>query len=180
MEEAPEYGDEDPILSANIRKLMLGRNITSIGKLREAMAEAGYPIGNSTIQRALKGGTGNRLESLEKFAAFFDVTSDQLLQPELGRDADPQAKGDVYEKPTADEWAMLQNYRMLRDKDQKRLAEEMSELAGERQADFDEFAARFGVKGAVQRANARKTSGDRATVDPADPRLKQKPLPGIE
>lgn len=60
-----------------MRKLMGGR---SIERLRAEMAKAGYKIGTSTIHRAVKGEVGNRLESLEKLAEFFDKTVDQLLQ----------------------------------------------------------------------------------------------------
>lgn len=57
-------------------------NGRSVETLRRQMAAAGYPIGSGTIHRALKGETGNRLESLEKLAAFFDRTVEQLLQPD--------------------------------------------------------------------------------------------------
>jgi SOS-response transcriptional repressor LexA len=48
------------------------------------MVDAGISIGTSTLQRAREGQGGNRLQSLAKIARFFDVTTDQLLQPDLG------------------------------------------------------------------------------------------------
>jgi len=69
----------NPVLAANMRRLMKGR---SIGALRAEMAQAGYAIGTGTLHRACLGMVGNRLESLEKIAAFFDTTAEQLLRPE--------------------------------------------------------------------------------------------------
>jgi len=88
MEEADaDAGPSNPILAANLRQLMRDRGIGGVGTLREAMAEAGISIGNSTLHRALLGQGGNRLQSLGKIARFFDVTVDQLLQPDLGADS---------------------------------------------------------------------------------------------
>lgn len=72
----------NPALAENMRRLMGGRSIDS---LRKAMADAGVPIGTSSLHRVLKGEGGSRLETLDKIAAFFDVSTDQLLQPDLGR-----------------------------------------------------------------------------------------------
>lgn len=74
----------NPVLAANMKRLMAGR---SIGALRQQMAQSGLAIGQETIQRAVLGKTGNRLESLQKLAAFFGVAADQLLQEELGADS---------------------------------------------------------------------------------------------
>lgn len=60
-----------------MRRLMSGR---SIGAIRAEMAQRGIKIGGGTLHRAVKGEVGNRLESLEKIAEFFDTTVDQLLQ----------------------------------------------------------------------------------------------------
>lgn len=58
-------------------RLRAGR---SIGVLRSEMAKKGLKIGTETLHRAIKGEAGNRLESLEKIAEFFETTVDQLLQ----------------------------------------------------------------------------------------------------
>ena len=85
MDEPEEVGGPpNPILAENMRRLMRDRRIGGIGALRDAMKEAELTIGTSTIQRAVQGQGGNRLQSLSKIARFFDVTTDQLLQPELG------------------------------------------------------------------------------------------------
>lgn len=85
MEEPDESaGPANPILAANIRTLMKSRGIGGIGALRDHMAAAGVSIGTSTLHRAAQGQGGNRLQSLSKIARFFDVTTDQLLQPDLG------------------------------------------------------------------------------------------------
>ena len=77
----PINGARNPFLAANLKRLMDGR---SIDALRRQMAEAGYRIGMGTLHRAVRGELGNRLESLQKIAAFFDMTPEQLLQPEEG------------------------------------------------------------------------------------------------
>lgn len=79
-----------------MRQLMKDHGISSIGTLRERMGDAGISIGTSTLHRALLGQGGNRLQSLSKIARFFDVTVDQLLQPELGEStAAPGASTDT-------------------------------------------------------------------------------------
>jgi hypothetical protein len=70
--------DADPVLKANFDKLMEGM---SVGRLREDMGH----IGTSAIQSARKGSKGLRLETLEKFATYFNVQAYQLLLPDLGR-----------------------------------------------------------------------------------------------
>lgn len=67
----------NPALAAAMKKLMAGR---SIGQLRLQMKACGFDIGQGTLQRAIKGEVGNRLESLDKIARFFDTTVDQILQ----------------------------------------------------------------------------------------------------
>lgn len=85
MEEAdPAAGPANPTLAENMRRLMKDRGIGGIGVLRDAMAAAGISIGTSTLHRAVQGQGGNRLQSLTKIAKFFDVATDQLLQPDLG------------------------------------------------------------------------------------------------
>lgn len=68
-------------LAENMRRLLDGRSIDSV---RKAMADAGLAIGTGSLHRVLKGEGGTRLETLEKIAAYFDVTPDQLLQADLG------------------------------------------------------------------------------------------------
>lgn len=68
---------QNQALAAAMKKLMAGRSIQT---LRAQMAERGLKIGGGTLHRAVKGEVGNRLESLEKIAQFFDTTVDQLLQ----------------------------------------------------------------------------------------------------
>jgi transcriptional regulator with XRE-family HTH domain len=75
----------NPVLAENMKRLMNGRSIEAV---RALMAEAGFQIGTGTLHRALKGETGNRLESLEKIAQFFSVSIDQLLLPQ-GDDLQP-------------------------------------------------------------------------------------------
>lgn len=82
--------EKDAVVTVNIRRLMGGRGIASIGGLRDAMVAAGFKIGTGTLQRALNGGTGNRLASLDKIAQFFDVAAEQLLQADLGLGAEQQ------------------------------------------------------------------------------------------
>lgn len=69
-------------LAANMKRLMRARGISSIGQLRSEMSQAGHPIGTGTLHKAVQGKLGNRLASLEKIATFFDLTAEQLLQPE--------------------------------------------------------------------------------------------------
>lgn len=68
----------------------------------------------------------------------------------------PAKKGEVYHRVTEDEWAMLQNYRRMLDKDRKAIDAEIQAKANERQAEADELFARYGVAKAAERANARK------------------------
>lgn len=67
----------NPALAANVRRLMAGRSIATV---REQMAQKGLAIGTGTLHRAYLGNVGNRLESLEKIADFFETTVDHLLQ----------------------------------------------------------------------------------------------------
>lgn len=64
---------------------MDGRSIEAV---RDAMGKAGIKIGTETIHRAVLGKSGNRLASLQKIADFFGVSVDQLLQDDLGANAD--------------------------------------------------------------------------------------------
>lgn len=73
----------NPVLAENVRRLMNGRSIDAV---RRQMADSGLKIGTGSLHRALKGEGGSRLETLEKIATFFDVSLDQLLQQDLGRD----------------------------------------------------------------------------------------------
>jgi phage repressor protein C with HTH and peptisase S24 domain len=73
----------NPILAANMARLMAGRGILTV---RDEMGEKGISIGAGTLQRALRGEAGNRLGSLQKIAAFFRVEVDRLLTTNLGDD----------------------------------------------------------------------------------------------
>jgi transcriptional regulator with XRE-family HTH domain len=91
-----------------------------------------------------------------------------LVKRLLGLDVeDARAKGDVYETLTADEQAMLKNYRKLLDKDRKAFDGEIAAKAEERQAEADELFARYGVAKSAERAHARR-KGDTA-VSSAEP-----------
>lgn len=163
--------------------LMKQHGITGIGQLRKTMADAGFKVGTGAIVKATKGAAGIRVGTLGKFAQFFDVTVDQMLQPDLGRAAEsegadfrgPLRKGEVFEKLTQQEEAMLQNYRRLLDKDRKAVDAEVAAKAEERQQEADELFARFGVASAVER-NARR-AGSARTEAPTGDRLKQRELP---
>jgi phage repressor protein C with HTH and peptisase S24 domain len=86
--EEDSSGPPNPVLAANMKRLMAGRSIDFV---RRAMADAGVAIGAGSLHRALKGEAGSRLETLKKIASFFDVSPDQLLQPNLGHDLDVAA-----------------------------------------------------------------------------------------
>lgn len=74
----------DPVLRENFARLM-GKK--AIHALRKEMADKGIEIGVSTIQRAMRGSDGLRVESLDKFARFFGVERHRLLMPDLGEAA---------------------------------------------------------------------------------------------
>lgn len=67
----------DSVLKENFAKLM---GDMSVGRLRQEMGH----IGTSAIQSAKQGSKGMRLETLEKFASYFNVQPYQLLLPDLG------------------------------------------------------------------------------------------------
>lgn len=67
----------NPTLSANAASLSKGQ---AIGSLRHDMKAAGFDIGQGTLQRILAGETGVRMESLQKFADYFQVNVDTLLR----------------------------------------------------------------------------------------------------
>jgi phage repressor protein C with HTH and peptisase S24 domain len=77
----------NPDLEANMRTLLAG---AAIGATVAAMAERGIKIGGGTLHRISKGRVGSRLESLQKVADYFNVTTDQLLAPNLGRSQDTE------------------------------------------------------------------------------------------
>lgn len=60
----------------NVALLIKGK---AIGRLREEMKTAGYSIGQGTLSRIISGDTGVRMESVQKFADFFGVSSGALL-----------------------------------------------------------------------------------------------------
>lgn len=71
-------------LADNVAALIKGK---AIGRLREEMQAAGHPIGQGTLQRIIAGETGVRMESLQKFAEFFQVETDSLFR-ETSEDSD--------------------------------------------------------------------------------------------
>lgn len=99
----------------------------------------------------------------------------QLLDIEERKPA-PNAPGQRFDELKPEEQAMLNNYRVLLDKDRDALNKKIEELARERQAEFDEFQARLGVRSALERSHARKSQAATASVDPNDLRLKQRSL----
>lgn len=156
-------------------------------RLKQAMDAAGVDIPGfskslgisyQALRKALNGGRLG-MQNHAKAAKMLGVSGDWLATGKGERkttNAPAPTKGDVYEAPTADEWVMLTNYRKLLDKDRRKFDEDIAKLADERQAEFDEFSARYGVSSAADRAHARRSRTASTTVDPADPRLKQKPL----
>lgn len=73
---APD-ADIDENLAANFRYRLGGR---SVHVLRQQMAERGLPIGSGAIQAAKQGSRGVRLETLQKFADFFECSVIDLLR----------------------------------------------------------------------------------------------------
>jgi transcriptional regulator with XRE-family HTH domain len=133
--------NSNPVLAENMRRLMGGRSIETV---RAEMAEAGVQIGTGTLHRALKGQTGNRLESLEKIAQFFGVTIDQLLLPQ-GDDVQPifseeaaalAAEIDAIPDPElrAEALDMCRKYVILVKNQEKRAVLETSQLPAKRVA----------------------------------------------
>lgn len=80
MDEASPSPDDaldlDERFAERFKTLCRGR---SIGRLREDMAKAGYPIGANAIQAARRGSRGLRLETLQKFADYFEVPLAELI-----------------------------------------------------------------------------------------------------
>lgn len=69
-------GDLDLALSANFVHRMGTR---SVRVLRQEMADRGFSIGSGAIQAMKAGSRGVRLETLQKFADFFDCKVIDLL-----------------------------------------------------------------------------------------------------
>jgi transcriptional regulator with XRE-family HTH domain len=139
-------------VETNIRQLMRQRGIGGIVALRTAMTEAGHPIGNSTLQRALKGADRNRLESLNKIAAFFDVTAEQLLQPDLGAGLEERPIGSVFDAMTQDEHRLLADFRSLTDEDRSELAAEIGKRAARTRAHVAKVLKTLGSTPAINAA----------------------------
>lgn len=72
--------DINPTLATNVALLTKGK---AIGRLREEMKQSGFDIGQGTLSRLQKGETGVRLDSLQKFADFFRVGVEALLNRDL-------------------------------------------------------------------------------------------------
>lgn len=90
-------------------------------------------------------------------------------------------KGDFVEALTDEEREMLRHFRHLWPSDRKAKIKEIAELGREREAQKKELFDEAGVTGIMERAaNAARRQTSAISVDPADPSLKQKPLPGLE
>lgn len=70
-------GANNETLAVNASTLIGEKSITG---LRAEMKQAGYDIGQGTLARIKKGETGVRMESLQKFADYFNVELDTLLR----------------------------------------------------------------------------------------------------
>lgn len=66
-------------LAEHFKRIANGR---SIDRLRVEMKEAGYDIGQGTLQRLSKGDTGVRMDSIKKLASFAGMQPDELLRGE--------------------------------------------------------------------------------------------------
>lgn len=179
-----ENEDEDPVVSANLRKLMNDAGIGGIGALRQAMAERGIKIGAGTIQRALQGGGRNRVDTLGKLASFFDVTTDQLLQADLGLDepaelvGPPPPPGDKYEALDADEQRLVDAFREFWDEEERReLLEEITSRAMKSRTQREKILAPYGIKlpPVKHAADEKKAVIARAALEVSD-RLRQESL----
>jgi DNA-binding Xre family transcriptional regulator len=72
--------DIDEALAGNFRVRIGARSVQT---LRREMADRGIAIGSGAIQAMKQGSRGVRLETLQKFADFFECTvSDLLRSPE--------------------------------------------------------------------------------------------------
>lgn len=71
------------VFKANFTRLANGRTVR---QLRAEMADQGIAVGVSALSRAFEGKAGN-VRTLGKLADFFKVTTEQLLQPDLGAGA---------------------------------------------------------------------------------------------
>lgn len=69
--------DNNSVLAENFALLTQGK---AIGVLRAQMAAAGFEIGQGTLARIKKGETGVRIESLQKFADYYQIDVDTLLR----------------------------------------------------------------------------------------------------
>lgn len=155
------------------------------GQRKLSQAELGKRAGVSqgTIGN-IESGERKKPRELVAIAGALQVNPQWLDKGRGEWEAQPQSPtaqepGAVFQAPTADEMVMLTNYRKLLDKDRRQFAEKIGELAEERQAEFDEFSARYGVNTAAERAHARRArAATTTTVDPNDPVLKQRRLFG--
>lgn len=63
-------------LARNAARITKGK---AVGRLRQEMKQAGFSIGQGTLQRILAGNTGVRMASLQQFADYFGVDLASLL-----------------------------------------------------------------------------------------------------
>lgn len=127
-----------------------------------------YPIGK-------KGRKGIGLEVMRAATEAFKLPAGYWEGAEDRAQA-AEPTGEVFEKLTLEEDAMLYDYRRLLDKDRKEFHAQITKKAEERQAEMDELFAKYGVVRAAERANARRPQTTRAEVEPGD-HLKQRDLP---
>lgn len=73
------------VLASQYLKIAAGR---AFGVMREAMAEAGLPIGTGTLQRLAEGDTGVRVDSIKKLASFGGMTVEELIGMPLESDGE--------------------------------------------------------------------------------------------
>lgn len=141
----------------------------SMERLAKEISEAeglAKPLAWQTIQQWENGTSAPKRTRMALVRRLLDLAADDSAG----------AKGVVFESLTADEQAMLKNYRKLLDKDRKAFDSEMAAKAEERQAEADELFARYGVAKAAERAHARR-KGD-AAFTTADPARSQELFPG--
>ncbi len=87
-------------LASNAALITKGK---AIGRLRQEMKQAGFSIGQGTLQRILAGHTGVRMESLQQFADYFGVELGTLLRgwAEEGDGRSPAAPREAVHVPEA-------------------------------------------------------------------------------
>jgi hypothetical protein len=188
--EEPDRIDQpdQPELAKNMATLMKREGIGGIGQLRAKMADAGIKIGTPAIVAALKGSGGNRVATLAKFAAFFDVSVDQLLQPDLGREAErdeaaPPPPGQKFDALDSTDMRFLENLQVIKlDEDQLRevmeyVTNKAARLRAMQVKIEERVLAKYGIKTPepTHSADAKKTAVARAALEVTE-QLRQRSL----